>query len=52
MFGRWKRKEGFWWKTWQLYKDVGPYGGLIQRVGGALGIGQGRRQARKAKNKQ
>lgn len=49
MFGNWRKKKGIWWSSWQLYKEVGPYGGLITRLGRIFNIGQGTRRARRAK---
>jgi hypothetical protein len=46
MFGRWRRKTGFFWKSWQIFKRWSPYGSQIEEVGRITGIGQGRRQAK------
>ena len=49
MFGRWRAKRGVWYGAWQAYKEFGPYGGAITRLGRIFNIGQGTRRARRAK---
>jgi len=48
MFGRWRRKTGFFWKSWQLFKRFSPYGGYIEEFGSITGIGQGNGESRRA----
>ena len=49
MFGNWRKKKGVWWSAWDAYKEFGPYGGTITKLGKIFGIGQGFRRARKAR---
>jgi len=39
IFARWRRKEGIWYRAWQVAKRLSPYD--IDAIGEDLCIGQG-----------